>query len=308
MSHTEQGVAVGTATSSKSDNGARFKLPNQVLGLSWWQLLLLAGLVIGLYYQIALGLAHTWSKDENFSHGYFVPLFSAYVAWRNREEILSAPKKPSIWGAFIIAGSLLTLTVGILGSELFLSRTSFILLLAGLTIFFWGWTVFRKLAFPWAFLFLMVPIPAIIFNQITFPLQILASKLASAALPLFGVPVLREGNIIELPAMPLEVAEACSGIRSLLSLGTLAIIYGYFLETKVSRRVLLALASVPIAVAANAFRIVGTGLLVQYWDPVKALGFFHEFSGWVIFIVSLFMLLVFQRLMKLLDRFAPEAK
>jgi exosortase len=154
----------------------------------------------------------------------------------------------------------------------------------------------------------MVPIPAIIFNQITFPLQLLASKLASAALPLFGVPVLREGNIIELPAMPLEVAEACSGIRSLLSLGTLAIIYGYFLETKISRRTLLALAAVPIAVAANAFRIVGTGLLVQYWDPDKALGFFHEFSGWVIFVVSLLLLLLFQRLMKLLDRFSPETK
>jgi exosortase len=106
--------------------------------------------------------------------------------------------------------------------------------------------------------------------------------------------------------MPLEVAEACSGIRSLLSLGTLAIIYGYFLETKISRRILLALAAVPIAVAANAFRIVGTGLLVQYWDPDKALGFFHEFSGWVIFVVSLVMLLIVQRLMKLLDRFSPE--
>jgi exosortase len=126
-----------------------------------------------------------------------------------------------------------------------------------------------------------------VFNQITFPLQILASELASFLLPIFGVPVLREGNVIQLPAMPLEVAEACSGIRSLMSLTTLAIVYGFFLETKTWPRVWLALSAIPIAVAANAFRIVGTGLMVQHWDPEKALGFFHEFSGWVIFIVSL---------------------
>ena len=305
MGSTEHGVAVQSAT-NEPQKGPGLKVPHQLLGLTWWQLLLLAALILSLYHQITLDLARTWSRDENFSHGYFVPLFAGYVVWRNRHEIAAAPKQSSIWGAAFIAGSLLTLTVGILGSELFLSRTSLILLLGSMIIFFWGWKVFWKLAFPWAFLFLMVPIPAIVFNQITFPLQLLASKLASGALPLFGVPVLREGNIIELPAMPLEVAEACSGIRSLLSLGTLAIIYGYFLETKISRRILLALAAVPIAVAANAFRIVGTGLLVQYWDPDKALGFFHEFSGWVIFVVSLVMLLIVQRLMKLLDRFSPE--
>jgi exosortase len=136
----------------------------------------------------------------------------------------------------------------------------------------------------------MVPIPAIVFSQITFPLQILASKLSAWILPLFGVPVLREGNVITLPSMPLEVAEACSGIRSLLSLTTLAIMYGYLMEKRVSVRIVLALASIPIAVIANGFRIVGTGLLVQYWDPDKAEGFFHLFSGWLIFVVSLLML------------------
>ncbi len=145
----------------------------------------------------------------------------------------------------------------------------------------------------------MIPIPAIIFNQITFPLQILASKVASGALPLCGVPVLREGNVIHLPAMPLEVAEACSGIRSLLSLATLAIIYGYLMETRQWVRVVLALASVPIAVAANSLRIVGTGLLVQYWDPEKAEGFFHTFSGWLIFVVSLVMLFLFHQFLRL---------
>jgi exosortase len=182
-------------------------------------------------------------------------------------------------------------------SRTFLSRISLLLLIAGLVIFFRGWHSFRAVLFPWAFLFLMIPIPEIVFSQITFPLQILASKVAALLLPLLGVPVLREGNIINLPAMPLEVVEACSGIRSLLSLVTLAIIYGYLVETRTWVRVTLALASIPIAVAANSLRIVGTGLLVQYWDPDKAEGFFHIFSGWLVFVVALAMLFLFHRLL-----------
>jgi exosortase len=136
----------------------------------------------------------------------------------------------------------------------------------------------------------MIPIPVIIFNQVAFPLQFLAARLAGSLLPLAGVPVLRDGNIIQLPTMSLEVAQACSGIRSLMSLGALAVIFGYFAETRNTPRVLLALAAIPIAVVANALRIVGTGLAGYFWDPDKAEGFFHEFSGWVIFVISLAML------------------
>jgi exosortase len=172
-----------------------------------------------------------------------------------------------------------------------------LILLAGLVLCFGGWQLLQELRFALLVLLLAIPLPAIIYNQITFPLQILASKLASGLLPLFGVPVLREGNVIELPLMNLEVAEACSGIRSLMSLFTLSVFYGYFMEKSVWRRTLLVLASIPIAIAANAVRILGTGLCVQYWDPDKALGFFHEFSGWVIFLVSLACLYLVQRAM-----------
>jgi exosortase len=143
----------------------------------------------------------------------------------------------------------------------------------------------------------MIPIPALILQQVTFPLQMLAAKLATALLQLVQVPVLREGNVIVLASMPLDVAEACSGIRSLLTLVTLAIIYGYLMETRIWMRVLLAISAVPIAVAANSFRIFGTGLLVQYWDPDKAEGFFHTFSGWLIFVVALIMLFALHRLL-----------
>jgi len=195
---------------------------------------------------------------------------------------------------------LMMLVLGDLGAELFISRTSLLILIAGLVTFLLGWNFLRAVLFPLAFLILMIPIPAIVFNQITFPLQLLASKIASSILPAFGVPVLREGNIIGLPLMQLEVAEACSGIRSLMSLTTLAIIYGYLMEKNVWIRVLLAIASLPIAVATNSLRIVGTGLLVQYWDPDKAEGFFHAFSGWLIFVMSLIMLFLFHYFIRLL--------
>ena len=267
-----------------------------------WQAAVLVGLVGWLYFPILSRLTQQWWSDPNFSHGFFVPLFSAFVLWKDRSLLAAVPRKPSIWGLPLIVFSLCTLIVGVLGVELFLARTSLILLAAGLILFFLGWSFLRAVIFPLAFLFLMVPIPAIVFNQITFPLQIFASKLAAWALPLFGVPVLREGNIINLPAMPLEVAEACSGIRSLLSLTTLTIMYSYLLERRMLVRVLLALASIPIAVAANGFRIVGTGLLVQYWDPDKAEGFFHLFSGWLIFVSSLLMLFVVHQGLKLVSR------
>jgi len=190
--------------------------------------------------------------------------------------------------------------VGRLGAELFLSRSSLLLVLAGLIVLFYGWKPFRAVFFPWAFLILMIPIPTIILNQVTLPLQLLAAKVAAGALPILGVPVLREGNIIYLPRMPLEVAEACSGIRSLMSLVTLAIIYGYLMEGRRWVRWLLALASVPVTVFANDVRIVGTGLLVQYWDPEMAEGYYHASWGWLIFVVSLTMLYAIHLLVRFL--------
>jgi exosortase len=262
-----------------------------------WHALVLVSLLGWLYASVLLHLAKQWSNDPNFSHGFFVPAFSLFVLWQDRARLARQPSEPSSWGLVIIIFALSVLVVGVLGAELFLSRISLLLVIAGLLVFFRGWHFFRAVLFPWAFLILMIPIPAILFTEITFPLQILASKLAAALLPLLGVPVLREGNVINLPAMPLEIAEACSGIRSLLSLTALSIMYGYVSEPRLWIRVVLALASIPIAVAANSLRIVGTGLLVQYWDPDKAEGFFHTFSGWLVFVVSLAMIFLVHRLL-----------
>lgn len=265
-----------------------------------WQMIMLAGALAWLYAPVLSHLIRQWIHDPNYSHGFFVPAFSAFVIWTEKRRLQQLPLRPSWTGLLVLACALVVLTAGTLGAELFLSRSSFLLAIAGLVVLGFGWNYMRAILFPWLFLLLMIPIPAIVFNQITFPLQLLASRAAAHTLPLLGVPVLREGNIIQLPAMALEVAEACSGIRSLMSLTTLAIIYGYLMEPRTSFRVLLAVASIPIAVIANSLRIIGTGLLVQYWDPDKAQGFFHTFSGWLIFVVSLILLLLLHRSLQLL--------
>jgi len=268
----------------------------------WWQAALLAVALGYLYIPILARLTEDWWNDADASHGFLVLPFSLFVAWHTRRQWQPLPARPSWLGIPVVAASLGLLIVGVLGAEYFLSRSSLIFLLAGLTICFLGWQYFRAVLFPWVFLFLMIPIPAIILNHITLPLQLLASQIASTALELVGVPVLREGNVMQLASTSLEVAEACSGIRSLLSLVTLAVIYGYFLETRFSRRVLFALSAVPIAVLANGFRVVGTGLLAHYWNPERAEGFFHTFSGWLIFVLAMLMLFSLDHVLKLVDR------
>ena len=255
-----------------------------------WQLLALAVPTVWLYYSILSHLVVEWWKDPNFSHGFIVLIFSLYLVLRDRSQLQILPRKPSWWGLAVVAFAMGVLMVGVLGAEPFLSRVSLLFLTLGFLVLFAGWKYSRALFFPWAFLLLTIPIPAIVMNQITMPLQILASQIAAEILPWLGVPVLREGNIINLPAMPLEVAEACSGIRSIIALAALAIIYGQFRERSRSIRLLLVFATLPLAVLANSLRIVGTGLLVQYWGPDKAEGFFHSFSGWFIFLLSLAML------------------
>jgi len=271
-----------------------------IASAAFWQLGVLAVLSLWLFWPTVVHLVGQWWHDPNFSHGFFVPLFSAFVVWQERDRLARILPQPSWSGPIVLLAGLGVLIVGRLGAELFLARISLLVVLAGALILFFGWNLFRAVLFPWAFLLLMIPIPTIVFNQITFPLQLLASQVASTVLPWLGVPVLREGNVINLAAMPLEVAEACSGIRSLMSLLTLAIIYGYLMEKRPWVRWLLALASVPITVVANDVRIIGTGLLVEYWDPKAAEGYFHASWGWIIFVVSLIMLYALHRLVRLL--------
>ncbi len=278
-----------------SESGSRLDLRRWI-----WPAALLALPVGFLYSGVISLLVRDWWYDPDFSHGFFVPLFAGFVIWQRRHRLAQLPVQPSWLGLVVIAGSLCILIVGVLGAELFLQRSSLVLLLMGLVIHFFGWSWFRALLFPLACLFLMIPIPSIIYNRIAFPLQLLASQVAATLLAGARVPVLLEGNVIQLPYMMLEVVEACSGLRSLVSLITLAIIYGHLLEPNRIRRTVLVLSAVPVAVLANSFRVAGTGLLGHYWEPEKAQGFFHTFSGLVVFLISLFLLFALHGAMRML--------
>lgn len=261
--------------------------------------LALAGAVAWLYAGVVPRLVRQWATDDDYSHGFFVVPLALYFAWERRDALRRAVPQPSVAGLLLLGASLLCFVAGQFGSELFLTRVSLIGVLAGLVLFLGGWQHFRILAFPLGFLVLMVPLPAIIFDRIAFPLQILASQVGETVIAASGVPVLREGNVLLLPGRALEVAEACSGIRSLMSLLMLAVVLGYFTERGTGARIAIVAAAVPIAVVANATRVAGTGLASYWISPAAAEGFFHTFSGWIMFVVALGGLLAFHRVIDL---------
>ena len=243
-------------------------------------------LLVVCYAPILAALVKNWNDDADMGHGFFVPIIAAYIAWLKRDEIANLPTRPNWWGLLIVIYGAFQMYIATLGAELFLARTSFVISIIGMVLLLGGREYLRVFAFPLFLLFFMVPIPAIIYNRITFPLQIYASEAADSVLGLLGYAVLREGNILELPSQRLSVVEACSGIRSLLSLSFLALVYGYFFEKKTWVRVALFLSTIPIAMIANSARVTLRGILSEI-KPELAEGFFHEFSGWVIFMIAL---------------------
>jgi exosortase len=260
---------------------------------AWFGLLLIV-----CYAPVLAALVKDWMDNPDMGHGFFVPLASGYIVWQRRTELMALPLQPSGWGLLVVLSGMCQLIVATLGSELFLARTAFVVSIIGVTWMLGGNRFLQKTIFPLFLLFFMVPIPAVLYNSITFPLQILASKLAEASLVLMGIPVLREGNILELSTQTLSVVDACSGIRSLLSLTFFSLVYGYFFEKRTSGRVLLFLLTVPIALIANGSRVTITALLGLI-NPDLAEGVFHESTGMVIFFVALAMLLGAHRLIVL---------
>jgi len=261
-----------------------------------WSAIIWTGLLLILCYaSVLLRLVRQWSQDEDMGHGFFVPVIAGYMVWKMRDELMAEPVSTNWWGLVLVLYGALQVTVATLGAELFLARTAFIISLVGAVLFTCGTRCTRKLAFPLFLLVFMVPIPAIVYTQITFPLQLLASRVAEAALGLIGIPVFRDGNILELSSQRLSVVEACSGIRSLLSLSFLSLVYGYFFDEKPWMRPVLFVATVPIAIAANAARVTFTGILSEYNKE-----FVEGFSQ--IFMVALALLVAFHQTVNALYR------
>jgi exosortase len=292
-----------------------------------WQGLAISFAIAFAYATVLAKLFYDWWNDENYSHGLLIPLIIGYLLWTQRDKLARVHVRPMIsLGLAAIVVALFALWAGVAGAELYTQRLSLVLLLAGITVYFWGLSLLRLMLVPLALLFLAIPIPTIIFNKIAFPLQLFASRCAVWSMSVLGIPVLRQGNIIELKPLnsietrKLEVVEACSGIRSLMTLVTLAVVFAYFSHTPSGnppadgkrfgwlrsywfwRAVIIVASAVPIAILTNAFRVSGTGVLAHYYGTAVADGFFHSFSGWVVYIVAFVMLF---GIGMILDRFRP---
>jgi exosortase len=298
-----------------------------------WKPIALAAALAFVYASVLAKLGYDWWEDENYSHGLLIPFIIGYILWTERESLSQLRLRPSVWwgGAAVIV-ALLALWTGTAGAELFTQRMSLVLMLIGVCVYFWGFRLLRFIAVPLLLFVLAIPIPAILFNKIAFPLQLFASRCAVWAMRLFDIPVLRQGNVIEL--MPLnattpkrlEVVEACSGIRSLMTLVTLAVVFAYFTHPKSNdsgggsgslgqralrtlkgygfwRSTVLVLSAVPIAILTNALRVSGTGVLAHYYGTKVADGFFHSFSGWVVYIAAFLLLFAVGWLLDRIGRF-----
>jgi len=292
-----------------------------------WQGIAISFAIAFAYATVLVKLFRDWWSDENYSHGLLIPFIIGYILWTQREKLARVQVRSSVlFGGAAILFALFALWAGVAGAELYTQRLSLILLLAGITVYFWGWNLLRFMLVPLGLLFLAMPIPAIVFNKIAFPLQLFASRCAVWSMSMLGIPVLRQGNIIELKPLnsfdtkKLEVVEACSGIRSLMTLLTLAVVFAYFSHSPSDnssdsgkrfgwlrsywfwRAIILVGSAVPIAIVTNAFRVSGTGVLAHYYGTSVADGFFHSFSGWAIYIVAFIMLF---GIGMILDRFKP---
>jgi len=271
----------------------------------WIAIAWFAILIVVVYFPVLHRLINIWSSDEDMGHGFFVPVVAGFVVWQRRERLLSIHWKPAWWGIGVILLGIAESYVGTIGAEQFLQTSAVLVTLLGVLLTCGGVALVRELAFPLLLLPFMIPLPALIYNKITLPLQFFASWVAENVLNFVDIPTIRDGNVLELPQQKLNVAEACSGIRSLLSLTFLSLVYTYFFDRRVWMRVTLFIATVPIAILANAARVTITGIISEKIDPSLAHGFSHTVEGWLIFLVALGMLIA---LHAILNRFFKDSK
>jgi exosortase len=263
---------------------------------SWVTIAWVSVLLAVCYAPVLHRLVDQWYNDEDMGHGFFVPVIAAYIAWQKRDLIAGKLPKPSWWGVPVLLWAGMQLYLATLGAELFSARTSFVISIIGAVLLLGGKEYLKIFAFPLFLLFFMVPIPAVIYNQITFPLQLLASRVAENAISMLQIPIIREGNVLELASQKLNVVEACSGIRSLLTLTFLSLVYGYFCEKRMWIRIVLFFSTIPIAIIANAGRVTLTGVIADF-KPALAEGLFHEAQGWIIFMVAFAIMAVFHQIL-----------
>jgi exosortase len=264
--------------------------------------LLLALPLAVAYGPVLAGLIRQWAEDPNYAHGFFVLPMAGWLAWRRRGRVNATPRHPGALGLALLALGGVAFVAGTAAAELFTTRVSFVLVVAGLIWVLEGRERLRTVAFPVAFLLCMIPLPYVVYYQLTFPLQIESSRWAAMLLDRIGVPTVREGNILNLEGYSLEVVTACSGLRSIMTLGTMALFLTDLVHLSRGSKVLLVVASIPIAVAANVARLAVTAIIATVGGPEAAESFLHELSGVVVFILGLVALFVVGKVLAWIDR------
>lgn len=274
--------------------------------IDWASIAWFGGLLLLCYAPILYRMGTQWATDENMGHGFFVPVVAGFIAWQRRDQLLATPRQPNNWGLLFIGWAALQELAGTLGAELFTARLAFVIALFGVVLYVGGKPWIKILLFPLLLLLFMIPIPQIIYARLTLSLQKIASALGEWLIDLMGIPVIREGNLLRLPSQTLDVAEACSGIRSLLSLGFLSLVYGYFADRRTWIRWVLFLATVPIAIVANGIRVGLTGLMSEI-DTKLAQGVYHEVEGYLVFVIALAALLMLHRLLRFAAQYGDRS-
>lgn len=254
-------------------------------------LLLVMCAIIALYYPFLQDLIVDWDTNDDYSHGYFIPFISLYMIYSIREKLVQQPIRPVNSGLLLFSAGLAILIVAKIGSEFFLQRSSFIVVLLGAVLFFLGGKLFRLLFLPIIYLIFMIPLPAIIWNKIAFPMQLFGSYLTEHVIRFLGIPIYREGNVLHLVETTLEVVAACSGLRSLMTMFALAGLLAFISVLPTWKKYLLFFSAAPVAIVANIFRLSGTALLASKYGSDVAHGFLHDFSGLVVFALGFTMLI-----------------
>jgi len=243
-----------------------------------------------LYYQVIYQMILDWANDDNYSHGFLIPVIAGYLIWQDRERLSDIHIKPSNSGIIFLILSLLFFIITNIGAELFTMRFSMLLVILSMVVYFAGWEFGKALSLPVAYLVFMIPLPAILWNKIAFPLKLFATKIAVGVIAFLGITVYGEGNIIHLSNTTLEVVDACSGLRSLTSLLALSAAFALITDHSKLKKFIIFISAIPIAILVNIFRLSATAVLAKSYGPQVAQGFLHEVSGIIVFIIAFLLL------------------
>lgn len=269
-----------------------------IIGVKRWDALSVTSLVavfaalLLLYWPFLQTLVLAWETNDDYSHGYFIPVVALYMVFSMRKELSNLQTRSNLTGMFVILAGLSLLVVAKVGSELFLQRFSLIIVLLGIVLFLLGAGYCRKLALPVLYLIFMIPLPSILWNKIAFPMQLFGSYLTEQIIYAIGIPVYREGNVLHLAETTLEVVAACSGLRSLVTMFALGGAFAFFSALSPLKKTILFFSAAPIAIFANIVRLTSTAILASRYGSEVAHGFLHDFSGILIFVLGLMLLVL----------------